>query len=330
MSTPKISIIIPVYNAEKFLCQCLDSVLAQTYSNWECILVDDGATDKSGTICDNYAAEDKRFKVFHTTNGGVSSARNMGLDNACGKYICFIDSDDYISPTYLSNFGENLISDIYVQGATFVNGEHVTPYTFPNETAKNADSISAIVTKTMPYSPQGFSFRAPWAKLYKREVIGDSRFDTSVSFAEDYLFNLGIYKNVRSLTTCKGCGYHYMQDNSYLSRKKFDVNTYLGWFDKIQESILELSTRWNEPKLYNIITSIRVNWLSGSIFDSSYSISEKVEIAKYIKRNVKDKRNASIPYSNVVRAMANIPINSLSLLTLTTALSLKKRLSKMK
>lgn len=328
MPQPFISIIIPIYNAEKFLCQCLDSVLAQTYPDWECILVDDGSKDSSEDICDEYTQKDSRFKVYHKENGGVSSARNMGLDNADGKYICFIDSDDYIYPTYLSDFGENLTSDIYVQGATFVNGENVTPYTFPNETAEDADSISAIVTRIMPYSPQGFSFRAPWAKLYKREVIGDSRFDNSVSFAEDYLFNLGIYKKIYSLTTCEGCGYHYMQDNSYLSRKKIDAKTFLGWFNKIQESAYELSTRWNNAELYNNITSIRVNWLSGLIFDRSYSICEKVEIAKYIKRNVKDKRNASIPYSNVVRAMSNIPINSLSLQILTTALSLKRKISK--
>lgn len=328
MSNPKISIIIPVYNAERNLRQCLDSIHTQTYIDWECILIDDGSTDKSGAICDDYSAKDKRFNVFHKKNGGVSSARNLGLDNANGKYICFIDSDDYISPTYLVDFGEDLTSDIYVQGATFVQGETISPYTFSNDIAEETQSISAIVTRTIPYSPQGFSFRAPWAKLYKREVIGESRFDTSVSFAEDYLFNLAIYKKIHSLTTCNGCGYHYIQDNSYLSRKKFDINIYLGWFDKIQESVYELSSEWNKKELYKTVTELRVNWLSGSLFYKEYSISDKVKIAKYLKDNILDKRNTGITYNNVVRALANIPINPLSLLILTTALSLKRKISK--
>lgn len=328
MQKPFVSIIVPVYNAEKNLCQCLDSVLVQTYTNWECILVDDGSTDKSGTICENYASKDKRFKVFHKINGGVSSARNHGIDNANGKYICFIDSDDYISPAYLSDFGEDLSSDIYVQGATFVKGNTISSYTFCNEIAEDDDRVSAIVARIMPYSPQGFSFRAPWAKLYRKDVIGDSRFDTSVSFAEDYLFNLDIYKKIHSLTTCKGCGYHYMQDNSSLSHKKFDTNIYLGWFDKIQESAYELSSTWNKPELYINITRTRVNWLSNSVFDNTYSINERVEIAKYIKRNVNDERNAYILYNGVVKALSNISINSLSILLLTTVQSIKRRLLK--
>ena len=100
---PEISIIIPVYKAEKYLRRCLDSVLSQTLSNWECILVDDGSPDQSGAICDEYAAKDSRFRVIHKPNGGVSSARNEGLDTAKGEFICFIDSDDWVGPKYLEH-----------------------------------------------------------------------------------------------------------------------------------------------------------------------------------------------------------------------------------
>ena len=91
---PIISIIVPVYNTEKYLDQCIQSVLAQTYTNWELLLIDDGSTDSSGAICDKYAAEDNRIRVFHKENGGVSSARNLGLDNAQGEWISFVDADD--------------------------------------------------------------------------------------------------------------------------------------------------------------------------------------------------------------------------------------------
>lgn len=87
---PKISVIVPVYNAEKYLHRCIDSILAQTFADFELLLIDDGSTDKSGEICDEYADKDARIRVFHKANGGVSSARNVGLDNALGEYICFV------------------------------------------------------------------------------------------------------------------------------------------------------------------------------------------------------------------------------------------------
>lgn len=96
-----VSVIIPVYNTEKYLRQCLDSVLAQTYSDWEAILVDDGSTDTSGTICDEYADADTRVKVLHTANAGVSAARNTALDSACGEWLTFVDADDMLAPDAL-------------------------------------------------------------------------------------------------------------------------------------------------------------------------------------------------------------------------------------
>lgn len=95
MNTPEASIIIPVYNAENYLKQCLDSVKNQTFSDYEVILIDDGSTDRSGLICDQYATEDPRFRVWHQHNGGVSIARKRGLEKACGRYIFWVDADDW-------------------------------------------------------------------------------------------------------------------------------------------------------------------------------------------------------------------------------------------
>ena len=101
MQKPLISIIIPVYNAEKYLPNCLDSVINQTYKNLEIILVDDGSTDKSSEICDEYAQKDFRIKLIHKENGGVSSARNAGLALVSGDYIAWVDSDDFVAPDYI-------------------------------------------------------------------------------------------------------------------------------------------------------------------------------------------------------------------------------------
>lgn len=108
---PKISVIVPVYNTEKYLHRCIDSILAQTFTDFELLLIDDGSKDNSGTICDEYAAKDSRVRVFHKKNGGVSSARNLGLDNASGEWVTFVDSDDWIGKTMYQEMYENVIHE---------------------------------------------------------------------------------------------------------------------------------------------------------------------------------------------------------------------------
>lgn len=113
MDTPTISIIIPIYNSERYLARCLDSVLNQTYQFTELILIDDGSLDKSGEICDQYALIDSRIKVYHNSNQGASASRNFGLSMANGDYVSFIDSDDWIQPTFYEDFlgNDNFLYD---------------------------------------------------------------------------------------------------------------------------------------------------------------------------------------------------------------------------
>ena len=126
----KVSVIVPVYNTEKYLNKCIDSILAQTFTDFELLLIDDGSTDNSGFICDEYAEKDKRVKVFHKENGGVSRARNLGIDNAQGEYLSFIDSDDYIRPEMYSElvaiadkFNVDLVSsDLKINSEIIDNG----------------------------------------------------------------------------------------------------------------------------------------------------------------------------------------------------------------
>ena len=117
---PAFSVIVPVYNAEKTLQRCVDSILAQTFEDFELILINDGSKDQSGDICDEYAAKDSRVKTVHKTNGGVSSARNAGLRIAQGEYIAFIDSDDYIDNDYLLGF-KHYDADLIISGAKLIS-----------------------------------------------------------------------------------------------------------------------------------------------------------------------------------------------------------------
>ena len=131
---PKISVIVPVYNTEQYLHRCIDSILAQTYTDFELLLIDDGSKDNSGKICNEYAAKDSRVRVFHKENGGVSSARNIGLDNAKGGWISFVDSDDWISTEYLENLFnavDNTV-DLVVAYAHLVDYQEPDKFEFPD------------------------------------------------------------------------------------------------------------------------------------------------------------------------------------------------------
>ena len=112
---PKISIIVPIYKTEQYLQRCIDSILAQTFTNFELLLIEDGSPDNSGKICDKYALKDSRIKVYHKENGGVSSARNLGLDHATGEWITFCDSDDWVNKDWLELFILNSNTDMVIQ-----------------------------------------------------------------------------------------------------------------------------------------------------------------------------------------------------------------------
>ena len=203
---PRVSIIVPVYKAEAYLHRCIDSIIVQTFTNWELLLVDDGSPDRSGVICDEYAGKDERIKVFHKENGGVSSARNLGIDKAVGDWLCFIDSDDTIQPTYLDDFElDKIKSDIYIQGYVKIKkGKVVDKRSFAN--CKETDFLAILA-----YSEENYIINSPWIKLYKRSIVVDNdiRFDINTSYGEDHLFTLSYILFANSAHYSMGTGYIY-------------------------------------------------------------------------------------------------------------------------
>ena len=206
--TPKVSIVIPVYNSAKYLRECIDSVLAQFFSDWEVVAVDDGSSDDSPAILDEYAAKDSRIKVIHKANGGVSAARNDGLAAACGEYVLFVDSDDLL----LANALEVLIQKISSENADVVFGDHFSfqgndgpekdrRYIFFNEPFATSDRETIVrIQQTVLYrgfSPyyserSGYLLATPWAKLFRRQLLVDYgiKFPLSISLFEDGIFVL--------------------------------------------------------------------------------------------------------------------------------------------
>ena len=200
--TPKISIIIPVYNVQKYLPCCLDSVQNQTFQEFEAILVDDGSTDESGSICDSYAQADPRFVVIHKNNGGLSSARNMGLDHCHGEYVCFLDSDDYLEPDYLEYLYNEINESSYdfvSCTANFVNekNEFIRRNDYEVERKeKTGDMFEAYFYSNLVED-------AVWNKIYRRELFSGLRFAEGIIF-EDSLFIIPLLKKCKTvLFTCK-------------------------------------------------------------------------------------------------------------------------------
>ena len=186
---PAISVVVPVYNVEKRLSICVDSVLQQTFSDFELILIDDGSADRSGQICDAYAQADARVQVVHQANAGVSAARNQGLELAKGTYIMFVDSDDEIDSKFLECAYQDITekkADLYVSGLVmeqFVNGEKVDETVYRANGAKSYSQKTLLEGMNVEY-PQ-ICICGPCCKLYHKKLLQGVRFEPGMKFGEE-------------------------------------------------------------------------------------------------------------------------------------------------
>lgn len=190
MTKPQISIIIPIYNIEQFLPACLESVRNQSFTDWECILVDDGSLDSSGNICDEYVKLDGRFRSFHKSNGGISSARNIGIKWAEGEWLLFIDGDDSMPKNALSIYVERITdkADIVMAGYIMIDEKGTSiqkAKRVHEETMQPIDGIREM------YQPKDFSYQGYiWCKLFRRDIIKEYSlsFNENIHYNEDRLF----------------------------------------------------------------------------------------------------------------------------------------------
>lgn len=215
---PKLSIIIPVYKVEAYLCQCLDSVVGQTYRNLEIILIDDGSPDSCGTICDKYAAKDNRIIVFHKENEGLSAARNDGIRAATGEWIAFMDSDDWCEFDYyeqLLKVADRKKMDIICAGGYFkdypARNRKIRVFT-KFCCYKNRDQIEDLQAWITRYG-------LPWDKLYRTEFLKENEFcfDTDIRAFEDFLFNFQVFGKAERVALAPVLGYHYRQQSASIA-----------------------------------------------------------------------------------------------------------------
>ncbi|MFR4560480.1 MAG: glycosyltransferase family 2 protein [Flavonifractor plautii] len=213
MEQPLISIIVPVYNAEPYLDNCLDSIAAQTWENLEVWLVDDGSTDASPALCDARAAADSRFHVLHQANAGVSAARNAALERATGQYLQFVDGDDYLPSTAT----ERLVRTAGATGADLVIGRFWrvagTRKALQGHIRRDGVFTRREFAEEMLKAPANFYYGVLWNKLYRRSIVEEGRLrcDPEVSWCEDFLFNLEYIRRARLIAATAQPVYCYVK-----------------------------------------------------------------------------------------------------------------------
>lgn len=287
-----VSIIIPVYNAGEYLDECLTSICNQTYKNLEVFAINDGSGDNSPEILDSWGKKDKRIHVIHKANSGVSETRNLGLEQATGKYIMFIDSDDYIEidaiETLVNSYDEN--TDLVIcSKQELYNGE------FKEEKFNDHEigslTLEEFVVKGLNNCNPNF-FNSPWNKLFLASVIKDKniRFNSKLNLGEDFMFNLDYLQHCKNINVCSRALYVYRILNTGLARKKRPLNYY--WdnqvilIGRLNNFLKELDLyKENEKYVQHYLTSVaRYNFYVVS--NAGYDRKETIEEIKRITRIV--------------------------------------------
>ena len=223
MENQLISIIVPVYNVEEYLKQCLDSILDQTYRNWELILVNDGSTDSSGLICQEYAEKDARIRYYEKENGGLSDARNYGIEQAQGEYLTFVDSDDFLDASHLNVLYNALVkNDVDISIANYTNYQTSTAtfylHTFGDYYEKIYTSEELIDDLSF-LERNDLSFSTIWGSLYKKNVFSFLRFPKGV-IGEDVALIYKMYTQVDKIVYVHKDTYIYRENDSGISKSK--------------------------------------------------------------------------------------------------------------
>lgn len=300
---PAFSIIVPVYKVESYLRRCIDSVLAQTYSDFELILVDDGSPDRCGTICDEYAAKDSRIHVIHQENTGLSTARNTGLNAATGKYIYFLDSDDAIQPNLLQKTiaymedGNDMVVFCYDAIDLQGGGKKVSFCSGVFETNDLKERKGFILSKLLT----GLIGWEPWSRVYSREIIEQFhiRFEDGEHFAEDLYFCLCYCAHARRIVSIPDSLYYYtIREESIMGRERDNPN--LDRMVELAKAVRRHFQQWDDckpmldcfPVVFYLILSHRLEAILGYTHESRRSfpkvVAENMQDRAYFDSQIKE------------------------------------------
>lgn len=269
--SPLISVIVPIYKVEPYLRRCVDSILSQTYTNLEIILVDDGSPDNCPAICDEYAKADKRVRVIHKKNGGVSDARNIGISAASGEYLMFVDSDDWLELDYIQSMSNSVLGfDWAISGITYQY----------NNSEKVVNAYNASLDQLVKKSILGYACN----KIYSVKLFSNLYFDNFIR--EDSLLNLKVYTISQRYSLCDNNGYNYFQrDGSILHTRQPQpdekVQTYIN---EIYNIISGLQNRSEAYMFYNNFVILLLSDHFVAIYNSNKKFRDKyISIKNFTK-----------------------------------------------
>lgn len=293
----KVSVILPIYNVEKYLAQCIESILCQTYTDFEVILVNDGSPDKCGEICDIYAQKDERIKVIHKPNGGVSSARNAGLDNMSGDSVLFIDPDDYIHPQMIEVL-VNLMSDYSADIALcFSRGTYVRDYAEPDADSYEIKELSGKEALAKIYDGTSFEFfgynpTAVMFRLYRKEIFsGGLRFDESARMAEDLIIVPYLYSSAEKVVSVNRRMYYFYHAENSLTRSEMTEEKQIALnktvINMYKERLNYFKNKDGYDELVNLTYSDALFDILSKILETKNSESKK-ELKKFYGQIYKD------------------------------------------
>ncbi len=306
---PQISVIVPVYNAEKYLSECVDSILAQTIQDLECILVDDGSTDSSPAICDAYAEMDRRIKVIHKPNGRAASARNAGMKAAQGEYIAFVDSDDWIAP----DMYESMLSagaDVSLCDYVRFQGDREFPFTQPHirEGFYNKEQIRREVYPYLVMDGVEFPITiSNWALLIKRKIVveNDLSYCEDILISEDAPFGSEVLYCAHSFAYLKGKQfYHYRMTEGSASKTHK-----LWWWNSFLRINEETEAFFEKCTDYDFTQQIKSNMFYLARAEIYYILEEH----SLSRKEQNEKVRAVMDHPRVVRMMKGYDITGLPL-----------------
>lgn len=292
MTTPKLSVIVPVYNVEKYLERCLNSILNQSFNDFELLLIDDGSKDGSGSICDEYAEKDARIRVFHKENGGVSSARNVGLDNTNGSYVIFVDSDDYLKSTYFEKFLKYQEYDLAVSG--FCRFGAINDIICPVESKQIV--IENQLSDEWGHSAANFKYWYPWCKMFRLSVINEYhiRFNESLFYSEDFCFVMEFMSHIDSFVVCPFAEYVHQQEPK--KNEKFKMTA--------GEFIMHMTA--NDDKMELIENKCKCRFdkvqqhVHGRLFKNYLANLISIPDSEIFVKEIRDLRESKIRWINVI------------------------------
>lgn len=281
-----ISIIVPVYNVEKYLNKCIESIICQTYTNLQIILVDDGSTDESGKICDEYAKKDERIQVIHQKNGGVSKARNCGLATVKGKFVAFCDADDWIEPDmyeYLRELLGDSKYDIASCGAWMESSDTKTAIGYARKQVLYLDKKDSIVELHARRNMSDWMV----TKLFKYSVVKDLLFDESLKVCEDYEYQCKAMEKSMGTVCGTQVKYHYIQRKESVSNNGYTQEFERGLNirkDYMERYIQRYPDKKNEIRARYMLEVMGI--LTAMIKGNNVDKERLKELRKFIRKNL--------------------------------------------